>query len=135
MTRSGGLSGISRSLRLALPGSQARLACDLDHSPLASAVERPRLARPRAFHRSPPPSHGLGSHDLEHFTARLRRRTASARTPSNHSPLASAVEQPRLARPRTFHRSPPPSNGLRSHDLEHFTPRPRRRTASARPTP
>src|SRR2546428_10120438 len=99
MTRSGGLSGISRSLRLALPGAQARLACDLDHSPLASAVERPRLAPSRAFHRSPPPSNGLGSHDLEHFTARLRRRTASARTTSSISPLAPAVERPRLPLP------------------------------------
>src|SRR3972149_4517397 len=49
-------------------------------SPLASPVERPRLAPRRSFHRSPRPSNGLGSHHVDHFTARLARRTASART-------------------------------------------------------
>src|SRR5437867_1373147 len=65
----------------------------------------PPRARPR-------PANGLRlARPSSHFTARLGRRTASARTTT----LASAVEQPAARTFRSFHRSPRPANGLSSH--------------------
>src|SRR5881296_568950 len=198
MTRSGGLSDISGSLPFGL-GSHYQL-----HPRLASAVERPRLARPApsqarlgrrtasartpsSIPGSPRPSNGLGSHAQLHprlasaverprparpapSQARLGRRTASARTPSSipgsprpsnglgshaqlHHRLASAVERPRLARPApslarlgrrtasartpsSITGSPRPSNGLGSHaQLHHWLASAVERPRLARPAP
>src|SRR5438094_10570829 len=90
MTRSGGLSDISGSLPFGL-GSHYQL-----HHRLASAVERPRPARPA-------PSQ-----------ARLRRRTASARPPSSipGPPRPAAALAPSAPAPPPPHlsaRLPPPA--------------------------
>src|SRR5206468_10335514 len=49
-------------------------------SPRTAPPDASRLARHRAFHRSPRRPTRLGSHDTEHFTARLAARRVSART-------------------------------------------------------
>src|SRR5207249_9529750 len=110
-------------------------------SPRTATPDAPRLARHRAFHRSPfsaisalgssvgrphlarPRPTRLGSHDTEHFTARLVARRASARTTPSISPLASPPDASRLARHRALHRPPRPPTRLGSHDTEHSTPR------------
>src|SRR3989442_7230337 len=104
MTRSGGLSDISGSLPFGL-GSHYQL-----HHRLASALERPRLARPApsqarlgprtasprtpsSITGSPPPSNGLASH-----------------APLHHTP-APALQPPPPPHPPPSTRLPPPSNG------------------------
>src|SRR5206468_682506 len=73
-----GVDGVSRSPFSAI-------------SALGSSVGRPHLARPRPTR--------LGSHDTEHFTARLVARRVSARTTPSISPLASPPDASRLALP------------------------------------
>src|SRR5207245_10315212 len=88
--------------------------------------------------RAPPPSPRrptrLAPHDLGHRTPRPVARRASARTTSVISPLASSPDAPRLARPRSSHRSPRRPTRLGSHDLGHLTARLVARRASARTT-